>query len=264
MKPPGRVVVAAMLVAVAAAVLSAPLYRPELRRASTLQQAASPGRLSQAHAFLENDCAACHTAVKGPDATKCVACHASDEALLGREPTAFHAGVTSCRECHAEHRGRKARPSEMDHAAIASLGLRSLKDDRETRAAHDRLLSWIGREGRDHSGAGGEARITAAESALDCAACHETKDRHRGLFGRDCAECHGTARWAIGEFRHPSPRSSECACCHLPPPSHSMEHFRVVSQRVAKKPDARSDQCFRCHQTTAWNDIKEVGWYKHH
>ena len=23
-------------------------------------------------------------------------------------------------------------------------------------------------------------------------------------------------------------------------------------------------QCFLCHQTNAWNDIKGVGWYKHH
>jgi hypothetical protein len=38
----------------------------------------------------------------------------------------------------------------------------------------------------------------------------------------------------------------------------------MVSMKVAGKPHARVDQCYQCHQTTAWNDIKGVGWYKHH
>jgi hypothetical protein len=33
---------------------------------------------------------------------------------------------------------------------------------------------------------------------------------------------------------------------------------------VARKPHAKVEQCYLCHQTTAWNDIKGVGWYKHH
>jgi hypothetical protein len=24
------------------------------------------------------------------------------------------------------------------------------------------------------------------------------------------------------------------------------------------------DQCFECHNTTGWNDIIDVGFYKHH
>ena len=43
-----------------------------------------------------------------------------------------------------------------------------------------------------------------------------------------------------------------------------MMHFRMVSAKVAGQPHAAVRQCFLCHQTTAWNDIKGVGWYKHH
>jgi hypothetical protein len=43
-----------------------------------------------------------------------------------------------------------------------------------------------------------------------------------------------------------------------------MEHFHMVSMRVAGKPHAKVNQCFLCHETTAWNDIKGVGWFKHH
>ena len=75
------------------------------------------------------------------------------------------------------------------------------------------------------------------------------------------------------EFRHPSPRSLECAQCHQAPPSHYMMHFEMVSKKVAGLDNEQNNQCcgpvqvnqcYRCHQTTAWNDIKGVGWYKHH
>jgi hypothetical protein len=152
----------------------------------------------------------------------------------------------------------------MDHEAIARIGLRSLKDDSASRAAYERLATWIGNAGHERLTPSGERRLSAAESALNCVACHDTKDRHRGRFGRDCTECHGTSKWAIAEFRHPSPKSTECSQCHLPPPSHSMEHFTMVSKRVALKPDARVEQCFLCHLTTSRNDIRGVGYYKHH
>lgn len=43
-----------------------------------------------------------------------------------------------------------------------------------------------------------------------------------------------------------------------------MEHFKMISMKVAKQEHADVTQCFLCHQTTSWNDIKGVGWYKHH
>ena len=43
-----------------------------------------------------------------------------------------------------------------------------------------------------------------------------------------------------------------------------MGHFHMVSMKVAGQHHAQVNQCYLCHQTTAWNDIKGVGWYKHH
>ena len=64
--------------------------------------------------------------------------------------------------------------------------------------------------------------------------------------------------------RHPSPLSTDCNQCHQAPPSHSMMHFKMVSMKIAGVEHADVSQCFLCHQTNAWNDIKGVGWYKHH
>ena len=252
------VVAAAVIAAVLLAVVA---WQGPPWRANAWQRLASPGPLSDAHAHLEGDCAACHAAGRGPEAAKCAACHASNEHLLGRQPTAFHGDVGTCRECHAEHQGRGHRPTAMDHEALARVGVRQL--DRATgdeeRQARNRLRAWIDRpKAPPHPG------ITRLEASLDCAACHGTKDRHLGMFGTDCAECHRTDKWTVPGYRHPSARSTDCAECHKAPPSHLMGHFQMVSAKVAKKPHARVEQCYLCHQTTSWNDIKGVGWYKHH
>lgn len=227
-----------------------------LGRAATWERQASPGDLSAAHAFLRDNCAACHTPGQGATADRCAACHA-DSRVLQREPTAFHATVGSCRECHPEHLGVAARPTGMDHAALAGFGLNRPAGGRD--AAREQLVRALAADG-----GGPHPRITRLEAALDCAACHGTKDRHQGLFGKDCAQCHRTDKWTVPEFRHPSAQSTDCAQCHQAPPSHYMMHFQMVSAKVAGQPHAAVRQCFVCHQTTAWNDIKGVGWFKHH
>lgn len=231
------------------------------KQAATWQRWAEPGLLSASHAHLENNCAACHTSVTGVAPAACIACHANNESLLQRQPTSFHAGISSCRECHPEHLGRARRPTEMDHRALVRIGLRQLKADEadsENQATRTQLMRWLAVGGPPHP------RIPAEEAILDCATCHTNDDRHFALFGRDCAACHATDRWTIPEFRHPASGSMDCAQCHQAPPSHYMEHFRMISQKVAGRPRARVDQCYQCHQTTSWNDIKGAGWYKHH
>ena len=100
--------------------------RTDVFSAATWERMASPGALSHAHTFLEHNCAACHTAGKGVETSSCIACHANSESLLQRQPTAFHANVSSCVECHREHRGMDRRPTDMDHRALAEIGFRQL------------------------------------------------------------------------------------------------------------------------------------------
>ncbi len=231
------------------------------KQSSTWQQMTEPGALSAPHAHLENNCAACHTSVKGVEASKCIVCHANNESLLQRQPTSFHASISSCTECHLEHQGFDQRPTEMNHEALADIGLRQLTreaPDSEDNALRAQLIAWTSGRAPPHS------HITTTETTLNCATCHANDDRHFKLFGQDCAQCHATDRWTIPDFRHPSATSKDCAQCHQAPPSHYMMHFKMISARVAGKPHARVDQCFQCHQTTSWPDILGAGWYKHH
>ena len=227
------------------------------------QRQVSPGPLSAAHANLESDCNACHTPVKGVEAANCIGCHATNTALLQRQPTAFHASIGTCSNCHFEHQGISTRPVGMDHIALAEIGLAAMRANTDNRS-NSRLLTWISQHERGAETTPSHPRVSAAEAALQCVACHGTKDRHQRYFGGDCASCHATSSWRIPEFQHPSARSVQCAQCHRPPPSHYMEHFSMVSRAVAGESDALLDQCFVCHQTTSWNDIRRLGWHKHH
>jgi hypothetical protein len=209
-----------------------------------------------------------------PAISKCIGCHANNEALLQRQPTAFHANIGNCAQCHIEHQRVDTRLTTMDHVKLAQMGSRLLarsSADSEPKQAANQLLTWV-RQATIAS-VPTPPQLTTLEMTLNCASCHSSKDRHLGLFGQDCAACHGTTKWTIAGFRHPSPRSLDCAQCHQAPPSHYMEHFEMVSMKIVgleKVPGSQCcgnlqvNQCYRCHQTTSWNDIKGVGYYKHH
>ncbi|MDQ8195304.1 hypothetical protein QEH59_12765 [Coraliomargarita sp. SDUM461004] len=234
---------------------------------NSMQRMVNPGALSAAHAHLENNCSACHTPVKGAAAVSCVVCHANEADLLQRQPTSFHADISSCTECHREHQGRAVRPTKMDHDSLTAIGIKQLQGadaDTEQSLAASRLLAWLEHTETPPETLSVSPHISQASAALNCITCHKSDDRHFELFGNSCMQCHGTESWNIPEFVHPSSASMDCAQCHQAPPSHYMMHFKKISQTVANKPKATVDQCYSCHQTTSWPDIKGAGWYKHH
>ena len=233
--------------------------------------AANPGRLSAAHDFLGAQCETCHTPTRGVEAASCLTCHAvAAPELLAKPSTVFHANIGECAGCHVEHQGRSRRPVNMDHAVLAMAAHASAVEadggDRELRHIFARLSALLNASGADLVGGtlGRRSLPAGALATLDCGGCHVNRDPHRTLFGRDCQGCHNTAAWTIGDFRHPSPRSQDCVQCHQAPPSHYMMHFAMMDRTITGQASARVEQCFLCHQTDAWNNIRGVGWYKHH
>lgn len=247
----GMVISGLLLAAIAIAIAA-----PEVDKSRLWHEFVAPGPLTSQHAFMAGDCGGCHVPIKGVDSARCIGCHANETELLARRPTAFHANIGNCTECHREHQGADALLAAMNHDRLAKIGVRMLAralEDSEQRLLHDHLVAHAS----THAG-------TALVKQLDCYGCHRNQDRHAGLFGEDCAACHGDGQWSIQEFRHPSPSSPDCAQCHRAPPSHYMGHFEMVSRRVAGVEHANVGQCYFCHQTTSWNDIKGVGLYDHH
>ncbi|ARS37987.1 hypothetical protein C1N53_22665 (plasmid) [Pontibacter sp. SGAir0037] len=248
-----KVVNFALLASVLVFITSLAYIRVPEKTSILAQSQVMPGELSAAHALFKSDCSACHTAAKGIDEAKCVSCHADNKDLLARQPTAFHATIGNCASCHVEHQGEEANLRVMDHEALARIGAKLISGRKNiVNQPKNPLLPM------------GHPLVSPLVATLDCATCHSTKDRHATLFGQNCATCHATTEWTIPEFQHPSMRSIECAQCHQAPPSHFMEHFEMVSKKVAKQENAVVTQCYSCHQTTSWNDIKGLGLYDHH
>jgi hypothetical protein len=270
------------------------------------QQAIVPGSLSQSHAFLENNCAACHVPVTGIQPSLCISCHADNKSLLQRQPTAFHANIQRCSGCHTEHQGTRRMPTTMDHAVLVNAvqwesgaqqsdardgksGLTGSEIQTANRALADVPRVAPVKPGTTAAASNQVAQpcdtpggcqwsqvrsavelpgkhplLSVTESNLSCVSCHATKDRHQGMLGNSCVQCHATTEWTVSDFRHPSVNSTVCAQCHKPPPSHNMMHFSMMSAPIAGQPNAKVNQCYLCHQTTSWNDIKGVGWKKLH
>jgi hypothetical protein len=240
------------LVGLSAIVLIGKLYRNGPGTIPGFLGFVSPGPLSKSHAFLGNSCESCHTPTRGIEAGTCEGCHASNASLLSKPSTAFHANIATCSGCHVEHR-RSARLIDMDHDVLSRAGYARASVDRSPAGELARFGASLGHQLRDND-----------VQRLDCANCHANRDPHRLLFGSECGTCHAVTSWRIPGYRHPSPNSQDCAQCHQAPPSHHMMHFEMVSKPMARQEHAAVSQCQLCHQTDAWNNIRGVGWYKHH
>lgn len=261
-----------------AAVIVVPtvLYRSGSTAIPFWTETTSPGPLSSVHEFLATQCEGCHTPTRGVEAVSCLTCHASAAPeLLTKTSTAFHANIGQCAGCHVEHQGRDRRPINMDHTVLATFGHaqavqggESSVQGSEAGVHHTlaQLRALLASSGADLVGGSLAPRSlpTGTGSTLDCAACHASRDPHQALFGRNCQSCHTVQTWTITTFQHPSPRSQDCVQCHQAPPSHYMMHFEMMDRTIAGQANARVEQCFLCHQTDAWNNIRGVGWRDMH
>ena len=251
--------VALILALAAAGALAVVHFKPA---SSALKRFVKPGPLSPRHAYLGDRCTSCHVPTVGVTVATCTACHASSERLLGRQPTEFHASIQECAPCHLEHQPANIRPLVMDHVELAKVGARTLA--RASRGDPDSASTLASLETWFHIRSPEQLDASSARQVLNCAGCHDRRDPHIKRFGSDCAQCHELESWKVPSYQHPSSGSKACVQCHQAPPSHSMEHFSMISQKFAHKERARADQCFECHNTTSWNDIVDVGFYKHH
>jgi hypothetical protein len=216
------------LVLFLAAVVGLAILRPQFM--------VSPGRLSQAHAALEENCFACHQPFSGAASEKCLFCHkiAKDGriATKGAAPrdagrrTPFHQALMTkdCVACHSDHEGMKAYRS-----AIAF--------------SHDALQPGV-REA--------------------CANCHgkPSDGIHQGVAGQ-CRDCHSQEKWKPAKFDHSrffeldSRHNVTCTTCHPDKDFKKYtcfgchEHSRDAVLRSHRRQGLRNfDDCVSCHRSS--------------
>ncbi len=144
------------------------------------------GRVSRAHAFVEEDCAKCHVEAFSalPDAA-CSACHAA----APHAPPAL-ATDPACASCHREHRGREALQVVADGRCNACHqhhgGVREF-------AGHP-AFRVVDQDQRIRFGHAGHLAPGLAGGPLACNACHVVDASGEAFqpirFDAHCAACH--------------------------------------------------------------------------
>jgi hypothetical protein len=213
----------------------------------------SSGRMSQAHAVLEADCAACHVQIAGAFSAK-----ASDEACLSCHDGPMHhaakTGAPECATCHVEHRGRvnivaaKNQSCAECHADLrASSGatrfaahIESFENGHPEFAA---LRASEGREARDP----GTIRVNHAI---------HMKPIRRGPNGPDvqleCGDCHqaaaASAKWPYADDSYTTANASYTDRDEvLGLPAGTLQKSKPVSGRELLAPVKFATACAGCH-----------------
>ncbi|MBS2026238.1 MAG: hypothetical protein JST92_27870, partial [Deltaproteobacteria bacterium] len=253
----------------------------------------SPGELSKAHAALDgvSKCTQCHVAGGQLSAERCLDCHTELKTRMA-EGKGFHgklvpAEKASCATCHHEHQGRDfalvdwAGPQkQFDHRRTGFVlagkhrkaECASCHDERRVQDPAVRAL-----EQKTH-------RKSFLGLGTSCASCHF--DEHRAQLGADCQRCHTEQGFVPAAFDHAKAgfalqgkhANVECLRCHakepdkslvagtFPAPVHAeVQRFKPVAHAscTACHQDAHEGRfgtdCARCHQPTAWREVKTSG-----
>lgn len=224
-------------------------------------RAFSPGGLSDvshsgqasggfaSHADFGDTCTQCHAPFKGVQAALCEDCHAAITAAR-TAGEGLHGRLLSvaCTQCHQEHGG-------------AAINLFQQAVDNFSQAQHDQLIRLEGA----HVGPACEdchAEGRFAGTPTDCHGCHAEPVVHTGLFGVDCAACHGVEAWQPARLtRHVFPLDhggmgqNPCAVCHTETfttytcaECHAPADMQAAHAEQALSSQALA-QCIDCHAT---------------
>lgn len=169
-------------------------------------------------AHAKASCDGCHAGerFKGTP-TKCISCHAIDDAHGGQFGQA-------CADCHTTTAwGRK----DFDHGKQTGFALLG-------RHASARCDSC-------HRKPPGEEELPK-----DCAACHRADDVHAGRFGAKCESCHTAVAWSTKRFDHAKETKFPLVDAHAVV---ACEGCHTKKRAKGEKTDSR---CVACH---AKNDV---------
>ncbi|MDH5649989.1 MAG: cytochrome C [Gammaproteobacteria bacterium] len=224
---------------------------------SILDSVVTPGELIQGHAKLDKECKSCHKKFdKGAQDRLCMGCHehkpVADDV---RAKTGYHGkiGHQPCRACHTDHKGR-----EKDIIGLDKKTFNHHLTDFDLTGKHKSPRIKCS----DCHGKGQKYR----EAPSECYACHKKDDKHKGHFGKECAQCHTDGDWKQVKFDHSETRfplggkhvEVKCESCHEDP------GYRVQPKTDCYSCHRKDDEhkgrfgsrCEQCHLDTGWTKVK--------
>jgi hypothetical protein len=219
--------------------------------AQSLEGVLMPGPLIRGHAKLEGDCANCHVKFdKAAQDRLCLDCH-KPVARDVQEKRGHHGRIRieTCRGCHTDHKGRDANIAPVDEK-----GFDHAKTDFALAGAHGKVAC--------KSCHLPVVKFRAAPP--DCNGCHRKDDKHRGVLGPLCADCHGQTNWKDARFDHAKTRfplllkhaSVACGDCHV---NNVYKNTPLTCIGCHRKDDRHKghlgEKCETCHNAGEWRDV---------
>lgn len=222
--------------------------------AQGIESIMSPGKLAQAHAKWEEDCAQCHVKFdRAAQDKRCLDCHKETRADM-QAHTGFHGKMKpqACKACHAEHKGAGAKlitldKSQFDHSATGFM-LHGKHQKVECEKCH-----VVGKKFR--------------EAQKTCLSCHRKDDVHKGSLGTNCTDCHTESNWKEAKFDHDKARfpltgkhvETKCGECHKDTayretPRGCIGCHRGIDEQKGHKGQF-GEKCETCHTTKGWKPV---------
>ena len=211
----------------------------------------SSGRMSQAHAVLEKECAACHVQQAGSLSAK-----ATDSACLSCHDGPVHHAVSkkslACASCHVEHRGRVNITAASNQACAECHGNLDAVDGKSHYANHVRSLE------------DGHPQFAALEGPPDPGTIRlnhaiHSKPIRRGPSGQlvnlECGNCHhATSAQADLTYADTNYRAAIVSYKDsdelLPPQAGILSPPKAMSGRELMAPVKFANACSSCHLLT--------------
>lgn len=224
--------------------------------AESMEKVLMPGEVIQAHAKYEHECAKCHQLFdKTAQVRLCQDCH-KDIARDIDAKAGLHGHLedTTCRNCHTEHKGRKARIAPIDKKKFdhARTGFK-------LQGAHADISAKCE---SCH-----QPKQKFREASRECNACHRKDDVHKGSLGRQCENCHGDKNWKDAKFDHEKTRfplaggkhaQVECKLCHA---DKTYKNAPLTCNGCHRKDDQDKGhkgrygtKCESCHNDKSWKE----------
>ncbi len=234
-----------ILIAMALLWLAAP---PAMAQA--IESVLAPGKMSEAHAKLEEDCQKCHVKFdRNAQDRLCMDCHKDvrEDVNVKRR---MHGKMKpqACRTCHTEHKGRGAHIAAFDHASFDHGST-----DYMLKGKHQQV------DCEKCHVAGKKFR----EAPHDCVACHKKDDTHKGSLGAKCADCHTETSWKDARFDHSTTHfpltgkhaDVKCADCHKDAHYKDTPLECVACHKKDDKHKGRfGPKCETCHDAKSWKE----------
>ncbi len=171
------------------------------------------------------------------------------------ENKAFRIKKTECIDCHVDvHDGEQGEQCTDCH---------NEKSWQENKFDHQKTDFPLQGEHKQLSCESCHQKLNFEKGRTECVSCHLGKDKHQGLFGKECKNCHQEKSWDETKFDHyrdadfrlkGKHKNLTCEGCHreglpLGLPTACID----CHQADDRHQNSNGEDCAQCHSEKGWN-----------